>query len=403
MISNYYRNTRTFRLSFILLIGLLGILMQSTRAKAQDDALAILAGGTEDANKLLGAYISPMGQSFSMALGQNWFNTANALKTLRVNVQVGVTLIQIPDQHKFFDPATLQLTTLKAVGGNPNAVPTIAGDRSAMSPQWVITGSLQDSTSPGGTRPFEYPALGEIFQGLGLSMTFTPYIQANIGLMKNTELSIRYAPTLDLSTLGNGIIPENILSGKINFWGVGAKHELLQWIPVVKVLPFSLSLYANHSRMSYELDTRIEPSAFTAYNVAPGVQVTNRTIRGSQDFSKQQLFMEGRATGLGIVLSKKILAFTPYASIGLQSSSFTLAVKGNYAVRSGLIPSPNNPANLTEEWTSINNPLDIQIDSEQQLRMGLGLRFKLVLLALHAETFTIGHFKGYSAGISLGF
>ena len=83
--------------------------------------------------------------------------------------------------------------------------------------------------------------------------------------------------------------------------------------------------------------------------------------------------------------------------------SFTLAVKGNYAVRSGLIPSPNNPANLTEEWTSINNPLDIQIDSEQQLRMGLGLRFKLVLLALHAETFTIGHFKGYSAGISLGF
>ncbi|MBM3912725.1 MAG: hypothetical protein FJ350_06935 [Sphingomonadales bacterium] len=402
MISYNMHHFKTCRGSLIGLLGLLGILMQAPQAKAQDDALAILAGGTEDANKLLVAYMSPMGQGFSMALGQNWFNTANALKTLRFNVQAGVTMIQIPDQHKFFDPATLQLTTLKADGDNPNAVPTIAADRSAVSPKWIVTGTIQDSSIPGGVLSINYPAMGNIFQGLGLSMTFAPYIQANIGLVKNTELSIRYAPTLDLSTLGNGIIPENILSGKINFWGLGLKHELLQWIPVVKVLPFSLSLYANHSRMSYELDTRIEPSDFTNYSVE-GIQVTNRTISGSQDFSKQQLFMEGRATGLGIVLSKKILAFTPYASIGLQNSSFSLAAKGNYAVRSGLTPSPNNPANLTEEWTSLSNPLDIQIDSEQQLRMGLGLRFKLVLIALHAEAFTLGDFKGYSAGLSLGF
>jgi hypothetical protein len=403
MISINVVQSKPYKASFILFLGLLGILIQAPQTKAQDDALAILAGGTDDANKLLDSYLSPMGQGFSMALGQNWFNTANSLKTLRFNVQAGVTMIQIPDQLKYFDPATLQLTTLKAVEGNPNAVPTIAGDRSALSPKWVVMGSIQDSLSPGGVRSIEYPALGNIFQGLGLSMTFAPYVQANIGLVKNTELSIRYAPTLDLSTLGNGIIPENILSGKINFWGVGLKHELLQWIPVVKVLPFSLSLYANHSRMSYELDTRIEPSAFAVYNVAPGIQVTNRIISGSADFSKQQLFMEGRATGLGMVLSKKILAFTPYASIGLQNSTFSLAAKGNYAVRSGLTPSPNNPVNLTEEWTSLNNPLDIQIDSEQQLRIGLGLRFKLVLISLHAEAFTLGDFKGYSAGLSLGF
>lgn len=389
--------------TWILLATFMGFI-SVPQAKAQDDALAILAGGKEDANKLLGAYMSPMGQSFSMALGQNWFNTANTLKTFRFNVQAGVTIIQIPDQQKFFDPASLQLTTLKTRGGNPNAVPTIAADRSAITPEWVVTGTLPDSTSPSGSRPVEYPALGEIFQGLGLSMAFAPYIQANIGLIKNTELSLRYAPTLDLSTAGNGLIPENILAGKINFWGVGVKHEVLQWIPVAKVLPFSLSLYAHHSRISYKLDTRIEPPTFSAYKVAQGIQVTNQKILGSEDFSKQQLIMEGSATGVGIVLSKKILALTPYASIGLQNSSFTLAAKGNYAVRSGLSPTnPGNPAQLTEEWTSLNNPLDIQIQSEQQLRMGLGLRFKLILLAIHAEAFTLGDFKGYSAGLSLGF
>ncbi|NBV05549.1 MAG: hypothetical protein EBS08_07805, partial [Cytophagia bacterium] len=98
------RHSIIYKGSLIGLVGLLGILMQAPQAKAQDDALAILAGGTEDANKLLGAYLSPMGQGFSMALGQNWFNTANALKTLRFNVQAGVTMIQIPDQHQFFDP-----------------------------------------------------------------------------------------------------------------------------------------------------------------------------------------------------------------------------------------------------------------------------------------------------------
>lgn len=387
----------------ITLMALAMVMNPSYQAKAQDDALAILAGGTQDANKLVGAYMSPMGQGFSQALGQNWFNTANALKTLRFNVQAGVTVIQIPDEHKFFDAASLQLSTLKAVGGNPNKVPTLAADRSASTPQWVVTGSLPDTTAPGGIRPVEYPALGEIFQGLGLSMAFAPYIQANIGLIKNTELNIRYAPTLDLSSVGNGLIPDNILSGQIKFWGVGVKHELLQWIPVAKVLPFSLSLYANHSRMSYELDARIEPPTFTSYPVAPGIQVTNRRISGSGDFSGQQLFMEGSATGVGIVLSKKILALTPYASIGIQNSNFKLAARGNYAVRTGLTPNNGNPTQLTEEWTSVANPLDFQISSEQQLRMGLGLRFKLVLLALHAEAFTLGDFKGYSAGLSLGF
>jgi hypothetical protein len=113
--------------------------------------------------------------------------------------------------------------------------------------------------------------------------------------------------------------------------------------------------------------------------------------------------MEGRATGFGIVLSKKVLAFTPYASIGLLNSSFRLAALGNYAIRSGLTPNPNNSTQLTEEWTSLQDPLDLNIQSQQQLRMGLGLRFKLVLLAIHAEAFTLGEFKGYSAGLSLGF
>jgi hypothetical protein len=155
--------------------------------------------------------------------------------------------------------------------------------------------------------------------------------------------------------------------------------------------------------MSYELDARIEPSIFTTYSVSPAIQVTNRRIIGTEDFSRQQLFMEGSATGVGIVLSKKFLALNPYASIGMQNSFFNLAAKGNYAVRSGLTPNPANPAQFTEEWTSVNNPVNIKISREQQLRMGLGLRVKLVLVAIHAEAFTLGDFKGYSAGLSLGF
>jgi hypothetical protein len=375
------------------------------RAQAQDAALAVIAGGRDDANRLVGAYAGPLGRGFSQALGQNWYNTANCLKLLRFNVQAGATMLSLPETDRYFDAQNLGLQNIRALGGDPSRVPTIAGDRNAVSPSWVIFGNLADSTAPGGQRPVALDTLPDLLQGLGLRNVFAPYIQANVGLIKNTELNIRYAPVLDLSTIGGNLLPDNLLRGEIRFWGVGIKHELLQWIPVLKRFPLSMSIYANHSRMSYTLDTRVDgPNPADYPRTLPGnLVMANYRINGSEDFANQRLSMEGRATGVGLVLSKKVLMVTGFASIGMQESTFRLVAEGNYPIRTGLIQEPNNPLRFTEEWTSLEKPLDIETPSNRALRMGVGLRAKFVLIAVHAEAFTLGEYRGYCGGLSVGF
>jgi hypothetical protein len=388
---------------YFILVVVFGCNM--TKVRAQDAALAVLSGGREDANRLVGAYVGPLGRGFSQALGQNWFNTANSLKLLRFNVQAGATMLTLPETDRTFDANALGLQNIRPLGGQADRVPTIAGERNAASPSWVVFGTLADSTAPGGLRSVALDTLPDLLKGLGMRNVFAPYIQANIGLIKNTELNIRYAPVLDLSTVGGNLVPDNLLRGEIRFWGAGIKHELLQWIPVLKRFPLSMSIYANHSRMSYALDTRVDgPSASDYPRTLPGnLVLADYRINGSEDFSKQRLFMEGRATGLGLILSKKILMVTGFASLGMQESTFRLVAEGNYPVRSGLTPDPNNPLRFTEEWTSLNKPLDIETKSNRTLRMGVGVRAKILMIAVHAEAFTLGEYKGYCGGLSVGF
>ena len=70
-----------------------------------------------------------------------------------------------------------------------------------------------------------------------------PMIQAGIGLIKNTAIDIRYMPMLNVG--------DNI---NVNLFGIGLKHDVLQWIPVVgDAIPMSLSLQGGYTTLNTEL------------------------------------------------------------------------------------------------------------------------------------------------------
>jgi hypothetical protein len=371
---------------------------------AQDDALGVLTASKDDANALLESYLKPFGEGVSSSLGQNWFNTANCLKLLRPNVQVGLTLLRIPESSHYFDPSQLNLKNLKPVGTNPNSVPTLSAPSNAATPRWKFVTNITDTTQPGGMREVVLDTLPELLRGLDLQQIFVPYAQFNLGIGGNSELNIRYAPKLDLANLGSGVVPANLLKGQIAFWGIGVKHEVLQWIPLAKRLPLSLSIYVNHSRLKYTLDASISGPLDKVYprNIA-GIILDTFQLSGSSDFEGQQLSMEGRATSYGLVISKKILMLTAYGSIGAQNSSFIVTTEGNYPIRTGLVQSNTNPGYFTETWTSLERPVDFSIKSSNQLRLGIGARVKLGILAVHAEAFKLGAFNGYCGGLTVGF
>ena len=66
---------------------------------------------------------------------------------------------------------------------------------------------------------------------------FAPMLQASVGLVKGTELSMRYSPNLSLGD-----------AGTFGLWGVGLKLGVSEWIPVIEKIPvFHFSLIGGYT------------------------------------------------------------------------------------------------------------------------------------------------------------
>lgn len=385
---------KLLRYSLLSLIALTGVTMQQ-EAKGQGAVIDVLGSGVEDADKLLNAYFRPFGESFAIGLGQNWYNTAAPLKLLRFNAQFGASIVRIPTELQTFDPTALGMNNLRPLG---NSAPTIFGPDDN-GPSYVL--STTDPTNPANRIPID--TIAGLTQGLGLNFNAAPFAQLNIGLIKGTELSVRFVPTLDLASLGGGV------DGKFGLWGVGVKHDIKQWIPVINKLPFSLSGYFNYTKLSFELGVSLPgpeqktyasysgPGDIIGYNYAAGVTAGN--------YAGQAIAMDASSMGFGIIVSKKLLMLTPYLSVGMQSANFSLRTAGDYAILSGLRDASTlaQPGALREEYKVFTDPININPDPINSLRYSAGLRVKLLIFGIHAEYFGIGGYSGVNAGVSLGF
>lgn len=390
---------KLLRYSLLSLIALTGVTMQQ-EAKGQGAVIDVLGSGVEDADKLLNAYFRPFGESFAIGLGQNWYNTAAPLKLLRFNVQFGASLVQVPTEAQTFNPTTLGMNNLTPLG---NSAPTILGPAD-QGPSYIL--STTDPTNPANRIPID--TINGLTQGMGLNFMAAPFAQVNLGLIKGTELSVRFVPTLDLSTFGGS------MSGKFGMWGVGVKHDIKQWIPVINKLPFSLSGYFNYTKLSFELGVSLpgpEGKTYDAYTT-PGPGWSPPTVGfdyvggAAGDYTNQAIAMDASSMGFGIIVSKKLLMLTPYLSLGMQSANFSLRTAGDYAILSGLKvngATEPQPGAFREQYRVFTDPININPDPINSLRYSAGLRVKLLILGIHAEYFGIGGYSGVNAGVSLGF
>lgn len=389
------KNLRTLSLALLLTAGA-GYYQE---VKAQGAVIDVLGSGISDADKLLNGYFQPFGESFSIGLGQNWYNTAKPLKPLRFNIQLGASLISIPDDKLTFDPQALGMQNLRPLG---NSSPTIFG--TGTGPDYEL--SVNDPNNPG--QRLAIDTLSGVTQGLSVPMNAVPFAQLNIGLIKGTELSVRFVPTLDLSTLGAG-------SGSFGLWGVGVKHDILQWIPVVSKLPFSVSGYFNYSKLTFDLGVSLPGPESNVYETyvppTPGSepQVVGFDYVGggaAGNYANQAIAMDASSMGFGIIASKKLLFFTPYVSLGFQNAKFSLRTAGEYAILSGMavngITDPQ-PGALREQYTVFEDPINIQPDAISSFRYSAGFRLKFLIFGIHAEYFGVGGFTGGNVGLAIGF
>ncbi len=292
-----------------------------------------------DGKSLIQAYLSPLGNSLGSALNNGWYNTAKPHHLGGFDITITANLVLVPAEAKTFNISESNGGTFSG-----DETPTIlGGDNSggiAIDNNNIILPSGQNMV-------YEMP------KGLNTSVIPTPMLQAGVGLIKNTEIDIRFMPQMEMSGVKTGL------------FGAGIKHDILQWLPIVDKIPIDISFQAGYTKLSSQI-----------------------TLEDPNTSQKADATLDVIATTFNIILSKKVAMFTAYGSLGYNSSKTIFNVDGEYNI-AGI----NFDANELTEF---------EFASNNTLRANLGFRFQIAVLALQANySFSEYPVATIGAGISI--
>jgi hypothetical protein len=317
----------------LLAVFFLGLISFNSLAQAEGDLIKFLNGGKDDASKLIGAYLTPVVNATSHGMTSGWYHTAKAHKSFGFDLGVTVSAVFIPSSDETFSPSTLGLKTLSLASttGPAGLAPTITGP----------TYSTKYSADPDGSGPLpavpvvDGPEGIDLKGNIGLSAVPVPMIQLGIGIIKNTDLKIRYIPELKRG------------SSTFNMIGFGVLHDIKQHIKGVKELPFDLSALVAFNSIS---------GSTSFANSNPSDDVPDNTD-GKMSYKLNAWLIQG-------IISKKISVLTLYAGLGYGTVGSNVSITGTYRVTTGVLAG-----------TSITNPFANDY-SNSSLKFTTGLRLK---------------------------
>ena len=315
---------------------------------AQDEIDQLMSESIDDGRKLISAYVSPFMNSVSLGLNQGWYNTAKAHKIAGVDLTVTANAMTIPQSDLFFDVSKLDLQVVELDDNSldyPHA-PTLLGPERQPTFRFTDeeTGLTETYVGPGGV---------DLKENLGKNWVPVPMANLGIGLPKGTDLKLRFTPTINMGD-----------DGSLKIFGLGIMHDVKQWIPGMKLLPFDLSGFVGYTKFKLEY-------YFDAEN--------NPDQRG---------IFEMNATTVQGLISKKFSVLTLYGGLGYNIANSNLAMKGTYDINDDGQAGPNEV-----------DPLDLKF-SASGFRTTAGLRVKLAVLTLHAD-YTLQKYKCLTVGVGI--
>lgn len=292
-----------------------------------------MAGGNssagEDGKSLIKAYLSPLGNSLGAALNNGWYNTAKPHHLGGFDVTITANLALVPSNAKTFNISESNRGTFS--GGE---TPTILGNKTG-----------KDVIYANQPIPFQMPG------GLNTSLIPVPMLQAGVGLIKNTEIDVRFMPEIEISGVSTGL------------FGVGIKHDILQWLPIVDKIPIDVSFQAGYTKLSSEI-TLEDPN-------------TNKKADANLDVT---------ATTFNILLSKKVAMFTAYGGLGYNSSKTVFNLDGEY--------------NIAGMSFDVNELTEFEFESNNNIRANVGFRFQIAILAIQAN-YTFSEYPVATLGLGV--
>jgi len=324
------------------IIGACLMIFFGSQAYGQNDVGQALIGGLSDGTKLVNGYVDPFMKTMATGVNQGWYNTAKPHKVAGFDLTLTVNAVTVPSSANYYNVNSLNLSTVELkpnqAGITNGNVPTVLGPD--------IRPIYQLKADPSQT--YQAPGGIDLKKNIGMNAVPVPMVQLGFGLPKGFDLKLRFLPS---TKIGN--------DGTAQVFGIGVMHDIKQYIPGIKMLPFDLSAFVGytHVKLDYHLDLTNNPDQTGVF------EINGTTIQG--------------------VISKKISVLTVYGGAGYNIAKSSLAMLGHYQINGQGYVDPVN-----SKFTA------------SGARVTAGFRLKLAIFTLHAD-YTLQKYSALTAGFGI--
>lgn len=336
-------------------------------ALAQSGFEQLIKSGPADATRLVEAYSRPLLRGFGLGMNSGWTNTAQTLGLLHFDVRVTGTGVIVPTSDRSFNVTQIGLSS-NIRPANPNNVisPTFSGKTNSNGPMMdVYDGNNNKLVS------FELPS--------GVLETYvpTPQIQVTVGLLANTDVTVRASPKI---RLGKRI-------GSVSLIGFGVKHNFMRdFFPGDEEVPFDLAVAFSYNSVKYK----------KALHLSPPEGSTPRKGEQAMDYSNQEIFAQLDNYLFQAMISKQFSIFTPYVALGYNVSSADLGLRGNYPIIDGVDGDQI-------VYRTYSDPVRVDRTFLKDFRVDAGFQIKLPVIRLYASYGLSRSYGIVNAGVGVGF
>lgn len=357
----------------ILFLPLLLILfaLPDKKLSAQDiNPGDILRSGVNDANLLMEQYLRPFGPGLGAGLNSGWFTSPRPHRLFGFDFRVSTTFASVPEFDKVINMDNLVFEHLEVLDG-PMITPTLFGEElpgtrlgeTFTNPETGQTEELYSFTMPTGT-DFHY--------------VVTPMAQFTLGLLWDTDITVRYLPTLGFND-----------DFQIGVMGIGIQHGLNQWLNQAPDA-IDISIHVGFTEITADFD----------YLVEPPEDMQTQNPHPASTWEGQDMKVRSNAFTSSLILGKQLPVIALFGGFGFQQAKTTVKAVGKYPAVVPVSPNEYTPGGPSRTVDILEDPVDLEFESSLRMNYFLGARLRLAIAAV-TVSYNFSEYNALNIGVGI--